>query len=228
MPFGTAEKLALHLDIMVFVPYLSAIAIKQFINMKIIKRNSGKSMSRGNSSYGEGGRSSGRGRSGGGSSYGGSRSSSGGRSGGGSSSWRGGNGERPETYKAICGDCGKDCVVPFRPSGSRPVLCSFCFRGSDSRDSRPNERSGGRSFERRSQDNDRKPSNPDLRREMAEVNKKLDTILELLTGAIDGDDEDFEDEEDDNEDVTDDEDFEDEEEEKSVETPDDNFVFGNI
>ncbi len=34
--------------------------------------------------------------------------------------------ERP-TYKAICADCRKECTIPFKPSGDRPVYCQDCF-----------------------------------------------------------------------------------------------------
>lgn len=34
--------------------------------------------------------------------------------------------DRP-MYKATCSDCGKPCEVPFRPNGSKPVLCSNCY-----------------------------------------------------------------------------------------------------
>jgi CxxC-x17-CxxC domain-containing protein len=37
-----------------------------------------------------------------------------------------GGGQR-ETHKAICADCGKECTVPFKPSGDRPVYCKECF-----------------------------------------------------------------------------------------------------
>lgn len=30
-------------------------------------------------------------------------------------------------HKAICADCRKQCEVPFRPSGERPVYCQECF-----------------------------------------------------------------------------------------------------
>jgi len=30
-------------------------------------------------------------------------------------------------HKAICADCRKQCEVPFRPSGDRPVYCQACF-----------------------------------------------------------------------------------------------------
>lgn len=42
----------------------------------------------------------------------------------------GGNGSnfRERTlHKAICADCNKECEVPFRPTGDRPVYCKECF-----------------------------------------------------------------------------------------------------
>jgi len=30
-------------------------------------------------------------------------------------------------YRAICADCGRNCEVPFKPSGDRPVYCKGCF-----------------------------------------------------------------------------------------------------
>jgi CxxC-x17-CxxC domain-containing protein len=32
-----------------------------------------------------------------------------------------------EMHKAVCSDCGKECEVPFKPSGDRPVYCKDCF-----------------------------------------------------------------------------------------------------
>ena len=31
-------------------------------------------------------------------------------------------------YKAVCADCGKECDVPFKPTGDRPVYCRECFK----------------------------------------------------------------------------------------------------
>ncbi len=28
---------------------------------------------------------------------------------------------------AVCSECGKECEIPFRPTGGRPVYCSDCF-----------------------------------------------------------------------------------------------------
>ena len=34
-----------------------------------------------------------------------------------------------EMHPATCASCGKDCQVPFKPSGEKPVYCSDCFQG---------------------------------------------------------------------------------------------------
>jgi len=50
---------------------------------------------------------------------------------------RQGNGPRERTYtRVICVDCNKECEVPFKPSGDRPVYCKECF----------SKRKGGSSF----------------------------------------------------------------------------------
>ncbi|MBW2969009.1 DNA-directed RNA polymerase [Candidatus Woesearchaeota archaeon] len=33
-----------------------------------------------------------------------------------------------EEHKATCSDCGKECTVPFKPRGDRPVFCRECFQ----------------------------------------------------------------------------------------------------
>lgn len=30
-------------------------------------------------------------------------------------------------HKAVCADCKKECMIPFKPSGDRPVYCQDCF-----------------------------------------------------------------------------------------------------
>jgi len=37
-----------------------------------------------------------------------------------------GRGDR-EMFTATCGDCGKECQIPFRPRENRPVYCNECF-----------------------------------------------------------------------------------------------------
>jgi len=48
----------------------------------------------------------------------------------------GGFGGPREMHKAICAECKKECDVPFKPSGDRPVYCKDCFskrKGSSNR-----------------------------------------------------------------------------------------------
>ena len=71
---------------------------------------------------------------------------------------RGGDRELTMT-KVICSACGKECEVPFKPTSSKPVFCSDCFRKKDNVSSTP---SGS--------------SNADL----AVINEKLDKIMRAL------------------------------------------------
>jgi CxxC-x17-CxxC domain-containing protein len=32
-----------------------------------------------------------------------------------------------EMNKAVCAECGKECEVPFKPDGTRPVYCRECY-----------------------------------------------------------------------------------------------------
>lgn len=45
-----------------------------------------------------------------------------------------------EMHKAVCSECKKECEVPFKPSGDRPVFCKDCYSkkkgGEGRRDSR--------------------------------------------------------------------------------------------
>lgn len=41
---------------------------------------------------------------------------------------RGGYGRDREMFPAVCAECGKDTMVPFKPNGIKPVYCSDCFR----------------------------------------------------------------------------------------------------
>ena len=38
-------------------------------------------------------------------------------------------GKRMELFDAVCSKCKKDCKVPFRPTGDKPVYCRDCFSG---------------------------------------------------------------------------------------------------
>jgi CxxC-x17-CxxC domain-containing protein len=91
--------------------------------------------------------------------------------------------DRPQTmFKAICSDCGKECEVPFKPNGSKPVFCRDCFQGKRRFEGPKPE------FQRRPNFDDRGPQRqvpppppPPHREDFAALNAKLDRILNLLT-----------------------------------------------
>ena len=111
-----------------------------------------------------------------------------------------------EMHEVTCDKCGKQCQVPFRPSGDKPVLCSDCFR--EKSDSNNN-------FSPRNQD---KSTQSGISSEQFnKLNTKLDKILSVL--------QDLElevDETEDAEDEDDDEDLESDEDEVSEDESEDN------
>lgn len=106
--------------------------------------------------------------------------------------------ERP-SFEAICAECGKPCRVPFRPNGTKPVLCKMCFeqeggqkpsfrdrpsfgrdRDRDIRPDRPITRTLG--------DRDVKPSR--LEEQLTRVEAKLDALIKSFNEALEDSEED--------------------------------------
>lgn len=87
--------------------------------------------------------------------------------------------DRSMMHSAVCFECGKDCEVPFKPSGSKPVFCSFCFGNKQDSDRKPdNKFERGASFKPRfDAENKKEQSNP----KMDEVISRLDKIIKLLS-----------------------------------------------
>lgn len=71
---------------------------------------------------------------------------------------RGGDRE-VQLFEATCTTCGKSCEVPFRPDGTKPVLCRTCFAEKNSSPAQSNSFSGRDRF---SQDErpQRRPERP--------------------------------------------------------------------
>ncbi|HSX10018.1 MAG TPA: CxxC-x17-CxxC domain-containing protein [Candidatus Saccharimonadales bacterium] len=85
--------------------------------------------------------------------------------------------DRQEMFSATCANCGKQCEVPFRPTGSKPVLCRDCFKNNRSDFARPERRS----FDRPQSSREDSPSRPDYQAQFDALNAKMDKILSLLT-----------------------------------------------
>jgi len=48
-----------------------------------------------------------------------------------------------QMFHAVCSKCGRDCEIPFKPTGDRPVFCSDCFKSQGGANA---GRPGGDSF----------------------------------------------------------------------------------
>ncbi|MFA4930980.1 MAG: CxxC-x17-CxxC domain-containing protein [Patescibacteria group bacterium] len=88
---------------------------------------------------------------------------------------------RSQMYEAVCDACGKDCEVPFRPSGEKPVYCSPCFDKQGGR-----ERHQGKRQSFSDKRNDKRPdrqvrTDNNFKQEIETLNNKLDKIVQLLT-----------------------------------------------
>jgi CxxC-x17-CxxC domain-containing protein len=84
-------------------------------------------------------------------------------------------------HKTICSKCSKECEVPFRPTGNRPVYCKECFQTMRPEATRPdNNFSRHPNFERRSGEGNRFAQQPQYKEQFESLNVKLDKILEIL------------------------------------------------
>lgn len=91
-------------------------------------------------------------------------------------------GGRPQMHKAICSSCGRECELPFKPTGERPVYCRDCFAkngggekrsfGRDDRNSAPRP-----SFNKSNEENRASSASNET---LNAINSKLDRILRLL------------------------------------------------
>lgn len=80
--------------------------------------------------------------------------------------------DRAEMHQATCASCDKDCEVPFKPNGRKPVLCHNCFRKNDGETLERSER-----FERPRPARERGDDQLEI------IIEKLDAILRALKPA---------------------------------------------
>jgi len=66
-----------------------------------------------------------------------------------------------QMHQATCTECGKQCEVPFRPTGDKPVLCSDCFGSHKS-------------------DGPRMVRTDHSKEQFEQLNLKLDKVIKLL------------------------------------------------
>lgn len=99
-------------------------------------------------------------------------------------------GPRPDRpmFKATCDSCQQTCMVPFKPNGSKPVFCRECFKKDENAPSYAPARE--RSFDRPSFDRPAPSAgNAKMEAQLSRIEEKLDELLEALSEAGEGEDE---------------------------------------
>ncbi len=100
---------------------------------------------------------------------------------------RGSGPTRGPAFDAVCSGCGKDCKVPFRPNGSKPVYCTNCFKREGNTTNRTFN--GGSSYskpsfrdarEQRSAPPSAGGDSRELQEQLRVINSKLDAILRAM------------------------------------------------
>jgi CxxC-x17-CxxC domain-containing protein len=100
-------------------------------------------------------------------------------------------------HKATCTTCGKECEVPFKPIDGKPVFCRDCYKKQDhagdterparSFGAKPSFRKEG--FRKDSYTPSAAPASDETKKQLAEINVKLDKILAVLADLeLDSDD----------------------------------------
>lgn len=93
-------------------------------------------------------------------------------------------------HRAVCSDCGKNCEVPFNPSGDKPVFCNECF-GAKKGDNRGNDRGFDRGNDRGTKEKyvstPRQPvqiNNDETKKQFSEILNRLDKLASILEMSL--------------------------------------------
>ncbi len=103
---------------------------------------------------------------------------------------RGGDRGPVTMHKAVCDECHKNCEVPFRPSGDKPIYCSDCFSSKrEDGDRAPrrefsNDRAPRREFNDRPTPSFTKPASAPAQDDMKNLFREINIKLDRLTSAI--------------------------------------------
>jgi CxxC-x17-CxxC domain-containing protein len=106
-------------------------------------------------------------------------------------------------HKATCAQCGKQCEVPFRPNGQKPIYCRDCFSGKKedgfNESSAPrrefgNDRNDHRerpsyNASRTSREFTNSPapvqdSSSEIKRHLVDIGNKLDRLLSVMEKTV--------------------------------------------
>jgi CxxC-x17-CxxC domain-containing protein len=98
-------------------------------------------------------------------------------------------------HQAVCDQCGKECEVPFRPSGDKPVYCNACFGAKkESGDNRGRDNRSSDRFPQKSFDTYKAPvimdlggeakkgNNDEVKKQLIMLNEKMERLIKAVEG----------------------------------------------
>lgn len=83
-------------------------------------------------------------------------------------------------HKATCSECGKECEVPFRPTGDKPVYCSDCFAKKRADGDLPPKREFNDRPSFRPAPHAHAPHNDGLNKQITELTTKIDRLVNAV------------------------------------------------
>jgi CxxC-x17-CxxC domain-containing protein len=85
-------------------------------------------------------------------------------------------------FQTKCDRCHQNCEVPFKPNGSKPVLCNNCFKSHRGEDfGQREERSFRKPSYDRPQSYSRPPVQPNYNEKFEALNAKVDKLMKMVS-----------------------------------------------
>ena len=93
-------------------------------------------------------------------------------------------------HRAVCSACGKDCEVPFRPTGDKPIYCNDCFGANRDRGdsmSAPRgafPRGGDRGGDRFPRKEFNRGNNDEVKKQLEFLGLKIDRLTKVVESLV--------------------------------------------
>jgi len=90
-------------------------------------------------------------------------------------------------HQAVCDQCGKECEVPFRPTGGKPIYCDSCFQDKNKRED-GGRRGGGDRYPRKTErvnfERTERGGSDELKKQLEMLNAKMDQLIKVVESMV--------------------------------------------
>lgn len=91
--------------------------------------------------------------------------------------------DQPTMHKATCAECKRNCEVPFKPTGKKPVLCRDCHNEAQGK-GEPREFSGKKSHSRNPISSPEERVLKSLQSDVQSLHLKIDSLTRNLKTVL--------------------------------------------